>query len=456
MALTTPLGRRDFRLLWAGMSVSLVGDGVFIVAVAWQAYAVSNQPSSLAYVGLANALPQIALLLVGGAVSDRMDRQRVLAMADIVRATAVGLLALLTALGTLRLWELLAVAGIIGTATAFASPALDALVPQLVPESELTQANALDQVVRPLAVQLAGPALGGLAVAVVQPAGAFALDAVTFLLSAVCIIRMTPLQLSVDIAQIGSLRHEVREGLRYVRRHVWLWGTFFSATFAYLLFIGPTQVLLPYIVRNSLHAGASTYGIVLAPEPVYREPRDAEWAYLVTGFSECIDSFFAFGLFEVARRSGFFPAGLVDTFEPVIQEEARHILLFANWLAWHRRRQTWLRRVWFEARVAAVWVFLGWERIGIARGMDTGGAPAADNNFTLTGGKSVSDEQLGVISLMGVCLAENDRRFALYDRRLVRPTTTPAIARVVHWVGSWRERFRHGTVTRDSGMSSSR
>ena len=151
MALTTPLGRRDFRLLWAGMSVSLIGDGVFIVAIAWQAYAVSNKPSSLAYVGLANALPQIALLLVGGAVSDRMDRQRVLAMADIVRATAVGVLALLTALGTLRLWELFAVAGIIGTATAFASPALDALVPQLVPESELTQANALHK-----AAQLTG------------------------------------------------------------------------------------------------------------------------------------------------------------------------------------------------------------------------------------------------------------------------------------------------------------
>ena len=264
MALTTPLGRRDFRLLWAGMSVSLIGDGVFIVAIAWQAYAVSNKPSSLAYVGLANALPQIALLLVGGAVSDRMDRQRVLAMADIVRATAVGVLALLTALGTLRLWELFAVAGIIGTATAFASPALDALVPQLVPESELTQANALDQVVRPLAIQLAGPALGGLAVAVVHPAGAFTFDAVTFLLSAVCILRMTPLQRSLDIAQIGSLRHEVRQGLRYVRSQVWLWGTFLSATFAYLLFIGPTQVLLPYIVRNSLHAGASTYGVVLA------------------------------------------------------------------------------------------------------------------------------------------------------------------------------------------------
>ncbi len=264
MALVTPLYRRDFRLLWMGMSVSLIGDGIFVVAIAWQAYAVSNQPSALAYVGLANALPQIALLLVGGAVSDRSDRRRVLAMADIVRAAAVGILALVTAVATPRLWDLIAIAVIIGTATAFASPSLDALVPQLLPPDELTQANALDQVVRPLAVQLAGPALGGLAVAVVRPAGAFAFDAVTFLLSAVSILRMTPRQLSVDVAQIGSLRHEVREGLRYVRGQVWLWGTFLSATFAYLLFIGPTQVLLPYIVRNSLHAGASTYGTVLA------------------------------------------------------------------------------------------------------------------------------------------------------------------------------------------------
>ena len=175
------------------------------------------------------------------------------------------------------------------------------------------------------------------------------------------------------------------------------------------------------------------YGIALAPEPVYVVPRDTEWAYLVTGFSECIDSFFAFGLFELARLSGYFPPELVDTFEPVIQEEARHILLFANWLAWHRRRLKLWRRAWFELRVAVVWVFLAWERIGIARGLNSGDSKPVDNNFTLTGSKAVSEADISPAALMAVCLAENDRRFAGYDARLLRPTTTPAIARLVCW-----------------------
>ncbi len=176
----------------------------------------------------------------------------------------------------------------------------------------------------------------------------------------------------------------------------------------------------------------SAYGIRLEPEPAYPPPRRTEWAYLVTGFSECIDSFFAFGLFAMAKRSGFFPPELVDTFEPVMQEECRHILLFANWLAAIRRSMPIWQRPWFELRVAAVWVFLGWERIGLARGMDDGKGETAkpqDNNFTVSGTKAVSDIDVTTRELMQLCLAENDRRFAGYDPRLRRPTTMPNLVR---------------------------
>ena len=188
---------------------------------------------------------------------------------------------------------------------------------------------------------------------------------------------------------------------------------------------GRHKVVLANLVR--------AYGIALQPEPDYPAPRDPDWAYLVTGFSECIDSFFAFGLFELAKRSGFFPMALVETFEPVIQEECRHILLFANWLAWTRLNLSWWRRIRFEARVAAAWVFLGWERIGIARGMDDGSgkrSSAEQNNFTVTGSKAVSDVEIRPAALLRICLAENDRRFAGYDVRLRRPTTMPALVRV--------------------------
>jgi hypothetical protein len=176
-----------------------------------------------------------------------------------------------------------------------------------------------------------------------------------------------------------------------------------------------------HVLSNLVQA----YGITLAPEPEYVTPRDPEWAFMVTGYSECIDSFFAFGLFEAAKRSGFFPEELVDTFEPVIQEEARHIIFFVNWIAWHRRTMPLWRRPYFEMKVAAVWVFLIWERIGLARDVGNG---VQDNNFTVNGVKQVGND-IDVAELVDICLAENDRRMALYDPRLPRPSTVPALAR---------------------------
>jgi hypothetical protein len=176
----------------------------------------------------------------------------------------------------------------------------------------------------------------------------------------------------------------------------------------------------------------AAYGIPLAPEPGYDPPRHAEWAFMVTGFSECIDSFFAFGLFALAQRSAFFPPALVATFEPVMQEEARHILFFVNWVAWHRRNLAWWRRPWFWCKVAAVWAFLIGERIGLARSAGkTRDGREQDNNFTLTGSKAVADIDLAPAALFDLCLAENARRMAGYDQRLLRPQVVPRSVRFV-------------------------
>jgi hypothetical protein len=172
----------------------------------------------------------------------------------------------------------------------------------------------------------------------------------------------------------------------------------------------------------------SFYGIQLEPEPEYKTPRDPEWAFMVTGYSECIDSFFGFGLFDLAKQSGFFPADLVDTFEPVMREEGRHILFFVNWVAWWRRNMPWWRRPWFELKVLAVWTFLIWERIGIAGQMESS-EKAQDNNFTLNGSKELGVE-ISFGELARICIAENDRRLAPYDGRLIRPLFVPSMIRL--------------------------
>jgi hypothetical protein len=173
------------------------------------------------------------------------------------------------------------------------------------------------------------------------------------------------------------------------------------------------------------------YGIELEPEPEYEIPADPEWGWMVTGYSECIDSFFAFGLFESARRTGYFPVELVDTFEPVIQEEARHILFFANWTAWYRRQLPAWRRPAFLFKVLRVWAFLIWERIGIARGLDSKGE-MQDANFAMTGHQQMGlDLKLG--ELLDLCLTEDHRRMDGYDQRLLRPTFVPRMARLARF-----------------------
>jgi MFS family permease len=264
-----PLGNHQFRLLWTGMSASLIGDGVLLVALAWHVYDLFGAPAAMSAVGVALSLPQVATLLLGGVISDRFDPRRVMLASDLVRGVVMATLAALSLTGRLSsLAVLLGLVAVYGAAAGFFGPAFDALVPQIVPADDLVAANALDQFVRPAGLQIFGPMLGGAVIAVAGAGWAFAADAATFAVSVACLLAMRRSALSraeeaAADGEAASMWQEMREGLSYVRRHVWLWGTFLSATFTYLLFVGPTEVLLPYVVKTELGGSATALGLVL-------------------------------------------------------------------------------------------------------------------------------------------------------------------------------------------------
>jgi len=261
-----PLRHRQFRLLWTGMSASLIGDGMLLVALAWFVYDQFGLPSAMSAVGVALSLPQVVTLLVGGVISDRFDPRRVMLLSDLARGAVMAGVAALAIGGALTsLWTLLGLIVVYGAAAGFFGPAFDALVPRIVPQSDLVAANSLDQFVRPAGLQIFGPMLGGFLIGLVGAGWAFAADAVTFVISVVCLLamrRVSPLSDSSENSD-ESLWREMRSGIGYVRRHVWLWGTFLSATFTYLLFVGPTEVLLPYVVKTELGGSATALSLVL-------------------------------------------------------------------------------------------------------------------------------------------------------------------------------------------------
>jgi MFS family permease len=264
-----PLRYRDFRLLWTGMTTSLIGDGIFLVALAWQVYELSNAPAALSVVGVAMTVPQVLFLLLGGVVSDRFDRRVVMIAADALRALSLIALGLLSLAGSpgepvLEIWHVMIVAAAFGAGTAFFGPAFDAIVPQLVPGRDLNQANSLDQFVRPAAARMVGPAIGGWLIVAWGSGAAFLIDAGTFVLSIVCVSLIRARHVREESNEPSSAWREFREGFRFVRSRTWLWGTFLAATLAYLIFWGPSEVLLPFVVKNHMHGSAGDLGMILA------------------------------------------------------------------------------------------------------------------------------------------------------------------------------------------------
>ena len=168
------------------------------------------------------------------------------------------------------------------------------------------------------------------------------------------------------------------------------------------------------------------YGIETDPFGEAEVPKNPTWTFLRTGYGECLDSFFAFGLFETGRRAGYFPAGLTDIFDQIMQEEARHILFLVNWAADLRARRALPLRPAFDARRAWNIAAQAFDRVRGALAMK--GAEKQDG-FTMKTHSELGDFSLR--SFLELCLAENARRLAPYDERLLRPKLTPVAVRVL-------------------------
>jgi hypothetical protein len=256
------LRHRDFRLLWTGQAISLAGDGIYLVAIAWLVYDISNQPGALAVVGFAWTLPQVAGLLLAGVLSDRFERRRLLVIADLVRFAAIGTIAALAYADVAELWHLVLLVVVYGFGQALFQPAFTAIMPEVVPRAELLQANAMRELLEPLGMRFFGPALGGGLIAAFGVGTAFLVDALTFVASALAVMGIRPRP--ALRAERGSMWRDLGEGFAYVRAHAWLWGTLVGAALFLLFTFGPFEVLLPYIIRNDLGGGAATFGTVLA------------------------------------------------------------------------------------------------------------------------------------------------------------------------------------------------
>ncbi len=235
------LRSRDFRLLWLSQSASVIGDALVIVAIGLYVTRLTGNPSDVGFVLTAYALPLVLFILFGGVIADRLPRQAVMIAADIARAVLHGTLALLIVTGTVRIWHMVIIGVLFGTAESFFRPAYAGLVPQTVSESDIQGAQALGGVSRELAA-FASPALATALVLGVGGAAAFALDAATFVVSAL-LLRRVGARSRGDSGGGTTMLGELREGWSAVRSRAWVWGTIVAFSGAVLFALAPFFVL---------------------------------------------------------------------------------------------------------------------------------------------------------------------------------------------------------------------
>lgn len=252
------LRAREFRLLFTAQAVSVLGDRMVAVALAFAVLEVGGSVSQVGLVLAAGTFPLVASVLVGGVVADRASRRAVMVAADMVRVASQAATAALLIAGVAEVWTLALLAGVAGAATGFFSPASTGLLPEMVLAEQLQPANAL----RGTAVssgEILGPLLAGGLVAAAGAGWAFAVDAATFAVSAVCLVMMRiPARAT---ARSGSFLAELREGWVAFRSRRWVWTFIAYFTFGNLVW-GAWGTLGPVVAHRDL-GGAGAWGAVL-------------------------------------------------------------------------------------------------------------------------------------------------------------------------------------------------
>jgi MFS family permease len=253
------LRHRDFGLLFAGQAVSLLGDRLIMVAMPFAVLALPG--GSASGVGLvlgANALGFAVFVLVGGVVADRLPRQLTMLASDVVRAVMQAIAAGLLLSGNASVTSLAVLQLLYGAAEAFFRPAVLGLVPQVIEPGEEQPANALLAVSNNVAM-VVGPAAAGVLVAWLGPGGAVAVDAGTFLVSALTLALLRPRPF-VPGPSVG-FRAEVADGWREVRSRTWVWATLLAFT-AYHALVLPAIFVLGPKVASDIRDGATSWGLI--------------------------------------------------------------------------------------------------------------------------------------------------------------------------------------------------
>src|SRR5215210_7803500 len=254
------LRQRDFRYLFLGQAASTTGDRIIFVALALYVTQIGS-PTDVGLVLGAATLPLVAFLLIGGVWADRLPRHRVMIATDLIRFALHALLAALIFLDVLRIWHLVVIEALFGTAEAFFRPAYTGLVPQTVPEELIQDAKAASGTVETVA-EFLGPTLATVLVLGLGAGWAFAVDAATFLVSAAFLTKVSPRRRG-EAPERMPLTTELREGWVEVRSRAWIWVTVAVFAFALLLSFGPWTTLGPTVARDE-YGSVAVFGLLTA------------------------------------------------------------------------------------------------------------------------------------------------------------------------------------------------